>query len=312
MSFAVPGVALAVGVAGIGPASAAPSSTCSVTAIRSGSSGSLVTTWQTRLNIPRTGSFDTHTIAATKRWQGMKKLTVDGIVGPATWASLGGFPGCSATSVQPAPVPGSTTQYVANNRGYRARFHKAPSTTSPVTGYASSGTAVTGVVSGYWMRTAKGYINTSTMVQGSGVWGYNGKMPAHYLCNVPKELNSSWVGAPGYSPATQRVLGCGTIGPLLAMNAAFKQRFGKNLQIDLTYRSYAEQQYWRQARAKDAAKPGTSNHGWGASIDLWENNRSPYRFDTAGQAWLQANAPTYGFVSEGRPSWEYWHYNFAG
>ncbi len=314
MSFFASAAILAVAVTGVGPASAASSSSsCSVTTIRSGSSGSLVTTWQTRLNIPVTGSFDAHTISATKRWQGMKKLVVDGIVGPLTWASLGGFPGCGAAVAPTRVEPVSTTQYVAHNNDHSARFHAAPSTSSEVTGYASAGAAVTGVVTGYWMRTSKGYINTSTMVQGAGIKGYNGKMPAHYLCNVPKELNSTGVFDPGYSPSTQRVFGCGAIEPLRAMNEAYKRAFGMNLAIDLTYRTYAEQQYWyTKLGPRLAAYPGSSNHGWAASIDLWENSASPYRFGTKGQSWLQANASRYGFTSTGRPSQEYWHYNFEG
>lgn len=317
IAFLASGATLTVALAGIGTASAAtPSvrsaaastSSCLVTTIGSGSTGTLVRTWQARLNVPVTGTFDARTVTATKNWQSVRHLVVDGIVGPVTWASQGGFPGCSAPAVPAA----QTTQYVAEDGSHAVRFHSAPSTSAPVTGYANAGDAVTGTVSGYWMRAAKGYINTSTMVQDTGWRAYNGTMPAHYLCNVPTYLNSSWSGAPGYTPATQRVLGCGEIAPLLAMNAAYKKAFGKNLAIDLTYRSYAEQLYWYKDRPTLAARPGTSNHGWGAAIDFWENDASPYRFGQPGQKWLQAHAAEYGFTSVGRPAVEYWHFNFQG
>ena len=49
-----------------------------------------------------------------------------------------------------------------------------------------------------------------------------------------------------------------------------------------------------------AAKPGTSQHGWGLAVDL--------SLDPNAQAWMRQNAKTYGFV-ENVPR-EPWHWEF--
>ncbi|QGG97136.1 hypothetical protein GH723_14760 [Actinomarinicola tropica] len=49
-----------------------------------------------------------------------------------------------------------------------------------------------------------------------------------------------------------------------------------------------------------AATPGTSNHGWGLSVDLDLN--------PASEAWMKANAPRFGFV-EDVPR-EPWHWTY--
>lgn len=49
-----------------------------------------------------------------------------------------------------------------------------------------------------------------------------------------------------------------------------------------------------------AAKPGTSNHGWGTALDL--------RLDSAAQAWMRSNAYRFGYVEDvPREPW-HWHY----
>jgi len=51
-----------------------------------------------------------------------------------------------------------------------------------------------------------------------------------------------------------------------------------------------------------AAKPGTSNHGWGLAVDLDLNDEQ--------QAWMRANGARFGFV-EDTPR-EPWHWGFHG
>ena len=51
-----------------------------------------------------------------------------------------------------------------------------------------------------------------------------------------------------------------------------------------------------------AAKPGTSDHGWGMSLDL--------KLDPAALSWMRANGATYGFA-EDVPR-EPWHWTFQG
>ena len=80
---------------------------------------------------------------------------------------------------------------------------------------------------------------------------------------------------------------------------------GIDIGVTDSYRSYEAQV--DVARRKGlysqgglAAKPGTSDHGWGKSLDL--------DLDSRAQAWMRANAGRYGFV-EDTPR-EPWHWTF--
>ena len=82
---------------------------------------------------------------------------------------------------------------------------------------------------------------------------------------------------------------------------------GVDIGVTDSYRSYDQQV--DVARRKGlysqgglAAKPGTSDHGWGMSLDL--------DLDSRAQAWMRANAERYGFV-EDVPR-EPWHWTFEG
>lgn len=58
--------------------------------LKRGSSGALVTQWQTMIGEPSTGVFSDSLVFATKEFQRAHGLTVDGIVGPKTWKAAGG------------------------------------------------------------------------------------------------------------------------------------------------------------------------------------------------------------------------------
>ncbi|WP_229022863.1 M15 family metallopeptidase [Actinomarinicola tropica] len=80
---------------------------------------------------------------------------------------------------------------------------------------------------------------------------------------------------------------------------------GVSLGVISSYRDFATQQ--RLASEKGlysqgglAAAPGTSNHGWGLSLDL--------DLDASGQAWMRDNAWRFGFV-EDVPR-EPWHWTY--
>lgn len=82
---------------------------------------------------------------------------------------------------------------------------------------------------------------------------------------------------------------------------------GVTIGITDSYRDYDEQV--DLARRKGlysqgglAAKPGTSDHGWGLAVDL--------DLDAKAQAWMRANGPSFGFT-ENTPR-EPWHWKFAG
>lgn len=54
--------------------------------LKQGSVGEGVLAWQKRLGVSETGTFDTETLEATRAFQRSHGLTVDGVVGPKTWA----------------------------------------------------------------------------------------------------------------------------------------------------------------------------------------------------------------------------------
>lgn len=82
-------------------------------------------------------------------------------------------------------------------------------------------------------------------------------------------------------------------------------RDGVTIAVTDSYRSYEQQV--DVARRKGlysqgglAAKPGTSDHGWGLSVDLGLDSRA--------QAWMRANAGNFGFIEN--VAREPWHWTF--
>lgn len=152
-----------------GPVKTAPSAR--VVVLRYASTGSLVRTLQSRLSIPVDGSFGPQTLAAVKSHQRAKGLAVDGFVGPATWVSLGGFPGTSAGNAGGtggAPSCSSqTVRYGATGglvRTLQARIGTSvdgsfgPQTLSAVRAYQrSKGLTADGVVSAATWRALGGF-----------------------------------------------------------------------------------------------------------------------------------------------------------
>lgn len=145
--------------------------------------------------------------------------------------------------------------------------------------------------------------HTSTpTVEGDGT---NGNMPRSAMTAL------SWCAD---SAGNQQWLRTDAAEAMVRLNAAFSAEFGENIAIDLSYRSYADQVAIRDALGSIAARPGTSNHGWGLAIDTWE--WAAYYFGTPRYEWLVANGPTYGWVSpsarSGGSNSEYWHFDYAG
>mgnify|MGYP003151384946 CR=1 FL=1 len=95
----------------------------------------------------------------------------------------------------------------------------------------------------------------------------------------------------------------------------FKAHFGVDLPITDSYRDYDRQvetkaNKEKQNKGHEAAKPGTSRHGWGLAFDF---NTSGQFFDSPYYKWLFINAPKRGFWN---PAWaqkggknpEAWHF----
>ena len=117
----------------------------------------------------------------------------------------------------------------------------------------------------------------------------NGKIPASALQPLGRGPHRLW------APAAQAFTA-------LTQAAA---RDGVSIGVTDSYRSYGEQV--DLARRKGlysqgglAAKPGTSEHGWGLSLDL--------DLDAKAQTWLRRHAGEYGFA-ENVPR-EPWHWTF--
>ena len=117
----------------------------------------------------------------------------------------------------------------------------------------------------------------------------NGRIPASALANVGTTDHKLW--APAADAMTRLI--------------ADAKRDGVTIGINETYRPYAEQvdlahRKGLYSQGGLAAKPGTSEHGWGMAADLDLNAKA--------LTWMRANAGKYGFDNNvPRESW-HWAY----
>ncbi len=117
----------------------------------------------------------------------------------------------------------------------------------------------------------------------------NGELPEEWLCSV---------GVGDHKLRSDAAVA------FAEMNAAFKKETGKDIGITDSYRSLEGQISVAARKPGFAARPGTSNHGWGLALDL----------DTSNYAWLEANAGKYGWEN---PDWakansyELWHWEYV-
>lgn len=109
----------------------------------------------------------------------------------------------------------------------------------------------------------------------------------------------------------------------VALNAAYKSKFGNDIQLISCYRDLEGQksakEYWtRKGAPGNAADPGTSNHGWGIALDIGPGGTgSGFRYRTPEYVWMMANAPQFGWVNpknmqeNGDGPYEPWHWEYA-
>ena len=95
---------------------------------------------------------------------------------------------------------------------------------------------------------------------------------------------------------------------------AYTKRFGHPMCFNDAYRSLTQQYRIKALRGGYAARPGTSEHGWGLAADLCDGVD-----DGSGSAtysWLRMHAPDYGWQN---PTWarpggsgpyEPWHWEY--
>ncbi|WP_084040043.1 M15 family metallopeptidase [Demequina sp. NBRC 110053] len=128
--------------------------------------------------------------------------------------------------------------------------------------------------------------------QPAGVSGSNGRLARDSLCDVDF--------ADGHR------LQCDAAAALEAADAAYHAESGRHLVMTDSYRTYASQVVTKARKPSTAARPGTSNHGWGMAVDL----------DHPSATWLAANGADYGWI---HPTWaraggsrpEWWHLEFV-
>jgi D-alanyl-D-alanine carboxypeptidase len=161
----------------------------------------------------------------------------------------------------------------------------APATTVTGNDFASH---LQNAVAGTQPATGAAKLNSKGIPTDLAAYG-NGKIPAHALAQVGDTRHRLWAPAAGS----------------LNQMIADAKRDGVHIGITDSYRPYAEQV--DLARRKGlysqgglAAKPGTSEHGWGMATDLDLNSKA--------LGWMRQNAERYGFVNNvPREDW-HWAY----
>lgn len=133
------------------------------------------------------------------------------------------------------------------------------------------------------------------------IGGYaNGRLPAAVLCELP--------GGSG------EVLRADAAVSFVGLAAGYQAAFGEPICLTDGYRTLGEQQQLRRTKPRFAARPGSSEHGWGLAVDLSCGVQS-FRSDR--HAWLVAHAAEHGWFL---PEWaqrggarpEPWHWEYAG
>ncbi|WP_448061673.1 M15 family metallopeptidase [Cellulomonas hominis] len=171
---------------------------------------------------------------------------------------------------------------------------------------ATSGGAVAGHDADGRPLDADGNVLWVTSVPTADGDGSNGNLPMSAMCAIGWGTDQL-----GYT----QYLRCDAADALTSLNDAYRARFGASIDMDLTYRSYADQVAMKAHFGGLAAAPGTSSHGWGTALDVQEWD-TVYGFGTERYTWLVENGPTYGWyaparVRQGQPYAEYWHFEYG-
>jgi LAS superfamily LD-carboxypeptidase LdcB len=171
---------------------------------------------------------------------------------------------------------------------------EASSSTTSATGGSTFANYLSDAVATQSSGTSASSANKSYTLNSKGIptdlaaYG-NGKIPATALEKVGNTNHKLW------APAAES----------LTTMMADAKKDGVNIGITDSYRPYAEQvdlakRKGLYSQGGLAAKPGTSEHGWGMAADLDLNAKA--------LSWMRANAGKYGFDNNvPRESW-HWAY----
>lgn len=163
-----------------------------------------------------------------------------------------------------------------------------------------------------------GAFGEATLTRSQGSWGgyKNGKIPTSALMSISSITASdgtkvsfkgctTWMSEPYLNPSAAV--------SFIELNKAYKAAMGENLKLLSCYRTYDQQVAARKKYGSNAARAGTSNHGWGLAIDF--DDMSSY--SGAGYKWLLKNGSKYGWVNPpnmqqgGTGPHEPWHWEYA-
>lgn len=131
--------------------------------------------------------------------------------------------------------------------------------------------------------------------------GYaNGRLPDSVLCVLP-------------GGSDERLRADAALA-FVRLAAAYQSAFGEPICLTDGYRTLGEQQQLRRTKPRFAARPGSSEHGWGLAVDLSCGVQS---FRSPRHAWMVENAGRYGWFL---PEWaqrggarpEPWHWEYSG
>ena len=145
-----------------------------------------------------------------------------------------------------------------------------------------------------WVHDALPGCDATAIDVGAG----NGRLDTAHMCEL-------W--------GTGHLLRADAALALARLDFGYRAHFGESLVITDSYRSYGSQVRLRNRKPGLAARPGTSEHGWGLAVDFGggvEAADEHYR-------WLLENAPAYGWDN---PAWarkgassryEPWHFEYV-
>jgi zinc D-Ala-D-Ala carboxypeptidase len=187
----------------------------------------------------------------------------------------GGQPSGTATATATAPASG-------------ASFAQTLASLGATGATGATGTGVAGLGAAGPVGAGRAQLNAKGVPVDLAAFG-NGRIPATALGQVGDTRHKLW------TPAADS----------LTRLMADARRDGVTIGITDSYRPYAEQvdlakRKGLYSQGGLAARPGTSDHGWGMAVDLDLNSQA--------QAWMRANGPKYGFV-ENTPR-EPWHWAY--
>jgi hypothetical protein len=191
------------------------------------------------------------------------------------------------------------TEIEARIASFSSRSTSATSATSSslaaASGYYPEGTSFADVLAsvtpsgGTTLASAASQLNSDGVPVSLAGYG-NGRIPESALTQISGSNERMW------APAAEH------LSDLLAD----AKKAGVSITVTDGYRDYDSQvrlaeQKGLYSQGGLAAKPGTSEHGWGLAVDLG--------LDASSQAWMREHAKDYGFVEN--VAREPWHWEFV-